>query len=51
MLLAFLLIVLLFGGGWGYYGYGAGYSPYAYGSPIGLIIFVIVLLFIFGGIR
>lgn len=48
MLLALLIIMLLFGGGWfGYYGRGVGYHPGVYGSPIGLIVLVLILVFLF----
>jgi hypothetical protein len=47
LLLVIFLILLLFGGGVGYYGTGAGWG-YAGWSPFGLIVLVLLILLLTG---
>jgi hypothetical protein len=47
LLLVIFLILLLFGGGIGYYGTGAGWG-YAGWSPLGLVVLVLLILLLTG---
>ncbi len=49
LILLIVILLLVFGGGFGYYGH-ARYGPtYGWGGGIGLILLILVLLIIFGG--
>lgn len=49
MVIAIILIILLLGGGLGYYGNGLGWG-YAGWSPLGLILVVLLILLLTGHI-
>ncbi len=44
MLLVLILVLLIFGGGGGYYGYAHG-GPF---GGLGIIVFVLLIVFLFG---
>jgi hypothetical protein len=47
MLLAIIIILLIFGGGFGYWGSGRGYG-YAGWSPLGIILIILVVWLLLG---
>jgi hypothetical protein len=51
MLLLIIVLILVFGvGGGAWYGPRAGWGGAQYGGGIGLIFFVLLILFLFGGL-
>jgi len=51
MLIVVILILLLFGGGPAWYGNRAGWGYGASFGPIGFLLLLLLVLYIFGGLR
>jgi hypothetical protein len=50
MLLILIILIIIFGGGGGYYGYSR-WGGQGLGGVLGLVLLIVVIAYLFGGIR